>query len=133
MLFLIPSVATFALALLMPRRERAAVSISCGAWGEWELEEKLGIDHELGSAARRRECHAGCCRSRVPVAHREQIFERFWRGQSPRRRPRTRLAIVKEIMKAHQGTVTVADNVGGGSIFTLSFELGTTRVSCAEA
>jgi len=33
------------------------------------------------------------------------------------------LAIVREIMKAHGGTVAVADNSGGGARFTLAFSL----------
>jgi signal transduction histidine kinase len=52
----------------------------------------------------------------------KHVFERFWRG--------TRkgclgtglgLAIVAEIMKAHQGSVCVDNNPGGGAVFTLRF------------
>jgi len=58
----------------------------------------------------------------VPPEERARIFERFWRGG-------TRagagaglgLAIVDEIMKAHRGTVSVAEAPGGGASFTLVF------------
>lgn len=58
----------------------------------------------------------------VPPEDRTRIFERFWRGK---RRIGSGaglgLAIVEEIMKAHRGTVTVADAPGGGASFTLVF------------
>jgi signal transduction histidine kinase len=53
---------------------------------------------------------------------RERIFDRFWRGQSPSA-PGAGLGlpIVKEIMKAHGGSVTVENRPGGGAMFTLHF------------
>jgi signal transduction histidine kinase len=55
---------------------------------------------------------------------REHIFDRFWRGKSPKSEGAgLGLAIVQEIMKAHRGGVTLEDNVGSGSVFTLSFPL----------
>jgi two-component system, OmpR family, sensor histidine kinase TctE len=55
---------------------------------------------------------------------RERIFDRFWRGTDPKAEGAgLGLAIVQEIMKAHDGGVTVEDNIGGGSVFTLSFPL----------
>jgi len=33
------------------------------------------------------------------------------------------LAIVAEIMKAHSGSIEVAENPGGGALFTMSFPL----------
>jgi signal transduction histidine kinase len=53
---------------------------------------------------------------------RERIFDRFWRGQSPSA-PGAGLGlpIVKEIMKAHGGSVTVENSPGGGAMFTLHF------------
>jgi signal transduction histidine kinase len=55
---------------------------------------------------------------------REHIFDRFWRSRNPKAEGAgLGLAIVREIMKAHGGVVTLADNVGGGSVFTLSFPL----------
>src|SRR5258708_16635047 len=68
----------------------------------------------------------------VPFEERGRIFERFWRGK-------TRsgagaglgLAIVDEIMKAHRGTVKVADAPGGGASLTLLFRLATAAASSA--
>lgn len=58
----------------------------------------------------------------IPPEDRQTVFDRFWRGK----RARTEgaglgLAIVREIMNAHRGAVSIDDNPGGGSIFTLSF------------
>jgi signal transduction histidine kinase len=58
----------------------------------------------------------------VPVADRERIFDRFWRGNGLRTEGAgLGLAIVKETMNAHGGEVKVADNAGGGAVFTLVF------------
>jgi signal transduction histidine kinase len=58
----------------------------------------------------------------VPTENREHIFNRFWRGPGVRTSGAgLGLSIVKEIMKMHGGTVTVADYPGGGAVFTLSF------------
>jgi signal transduction histidine kinase len=57
---------------------------------------------------------------------RERIFDRFWRGKDPKvEGAGLGLAIVQEIMKAHDGDVTIEDNIGGGSVFTLLFPLHT--------
>ena len=53
---------------------------------------------------------------------RERIFQRFWRGKGERAEGAgLGLSIVSEIMRTHAGRVTVADNPGGGTIFTLEF------------
>jgi signal transduction histidine kinase len=58
----------------------------------------------------------------VPPENRERIFERFWRGAGVKTNGAgLGLSIVKEIMKMHGGAVSVADNPGGGAVFTLSF------------
>ena len=58
----------------------------------------------------------------VPVDQRERIFERFWRGRDVETAGvGLGLAIVKKTMEAHRGTVEVRNNVGLGSIFTLTF------------
>lgn len=58
----------------------------------------------------------------VPPENREHVFERFWRGAGIKSGGAgLGLAIVKEIMKMHRGAVSVADNPGGGAIFTLLF------------
>jgi signal transduction histidine kinase len=58
----------------------------------------------------------------ITPGDRERIFDRFWRGQSPSA-PGAGLGlpIVKEIMKAHGGSVTVENRPGGGAMFTLHF------------
>ena len=60
----------------------------------------------------------------IPREHRDQIFQRFWRGK--RVKPQGAglgLAIVNEIMRAHHGTVSVEDRPDGGTVFTLWFPL----------
>jgi signal transduction histidine kinase len=58
----------------------------------------------------------------VPPKHRENIFKRFWRGAGEKKEGAgLGLAIVHEIMRAHRGSVSVADNPGGGALFILSF------------
>jgi signal transduction histidine kinase len=60
--------------------------------------------------------------SGVPAKDRENIFKRFWRGPGETNEGAgLGLAIVSEIMRAHRGSVSVADNPGGGALFTLSF------------
>jgi len=56
----------------------------------------------------------------VPAADRESIFRRFWRRDRAKAESRgLGLAIVARVAEAHDGTVTIADRPGGGSIFTL--------------
>jgi len=53
---------------------------------------------------------------------RERIFERFWRGGAAiGGGAGLGLAIVRDIMTAHGGAVSVEGNPDGGAIFTLSF------------
>jgi two-component system, OmpR family, sensor histidine kinase TctE len=60
--------------------------------------------------------------SGVPRQDRENIFKRFWRGAGEKKEGAgLGLAIVREIMRAHRGSVSVADNPGGGALFTLAF------------
>ncbi len=62
----------------------------------------------------------------VPAQDRERIFERFWRGKGERAEGAgLGLSIVSEIMRTHGGRITVADNPGGGTVFTLEFLPGT--------
>ncbi len=58
----------------------------------------------------------------VANANRERIFERFWRGD--RRRAGGAglgLSIVKHVVEAHGGTITVENRPTGGAEFSLSF------------
>jgi signal transduction histidine kinase len=58
----------------------------------------------------------------IPPEQRDQVFERFWRGKGTGSAGAgLGLAIVAEIMKAHQGSVSVDDNPDGGMVFTLRF------------
>lgn len=60
----------------------------------------------------------------VPVAKRELIFRRFWRRD--RRLPGGAglgLSIVKRIVEAHGGTITVDNRPTGGAVFLMSFPL----------
>jgi signal transduction histidine kinase len=58
----------------------------------------------------------------IAMEDRERIFDRFWRGRSTSSSGAgLGLPIVKEIMKAHGGSVTVEDRHAGGAIFTLGF------------
>ena len=61
----------------------------------------------------------------VPRWETRRIFERFHRSQnalaSPSRGIGIGLYVCDEIMKAHGGSISVSENPGGGSIFTLHF------------
>ncbi len=61
----------------------------------------------------------------VPRWESRRIFERFHRSQHPAgaisRGMGLGLYICDQVMKAHGGAVSVADNPGGGSVFTLTF------------
>ncbi|HRE08179.1 MAG TPA: HAMP domain-containing sensor histidine kinase, partial [Opitutaceae bacterium] len=57
----------------------------------------------------------------VPVAEREAVFRRLYRGDTSRsqRGLGLGLSLVKAIVEAHGGTVTIADAPGGGARFVL--------------
>jgi signal transduction histidine kinase len=57
----------------------------------------------------------------IPAEFREKIFERFWRGEASQEGAGLGLAIVRRIMHALNGTVSVADAHDGGAQFTLQF------------
>jgi signal transduction histidine kinase len=61
------------------------------------------------------------CGPGVPPDKRNQIFERFWKGDRNGKGAGLGLAIVKHIMTALQGSVSISDNPGGGAAFTLRF------------
>ncbi len=61
----------------------------------------------------------------IASEHLEQIFERFWRADKSRfyqlGRSGLGLAIVKEIVRLHNGTISVNSELGKGSCFNLYF------------
>jgi signal transduction histidine kinase len=59
----------------------------------------------------------------VPSHMREKIFERFWRGETSREGAGLGLAIVRRIMRALRGDVSVSDAPGGGAKFSLEFPI----------
>lgn len=63
----------------------------------------------------------------IAEADHGHVFERFWRGDGSSARQDGRsglgLAIVDQILREHEGTVTLAPNEAGGSTFTISLPL----------
>jgi signal transduction histidine kinase len=57
----------------------------------------------------------------VPVELRQKIFERFWRAEASKEGAGLGLEIVRRIMEAVGGTVSVSDAPEGGAQFTLWF------------
>ncbi|HWE02105.1 MAG TPA: ATP-binding protein [Tepidisphaeraceae bacterium] len=58
----------------------------------------------------------------IPLEHADQLFKRFFRVPGVDRTPGTGLglAIARQIVEAHEGTLTYAPRPGGGSIFRLT-------------
>jgi signal transduction histidine kinase len=78
---------------------------------------KNSVRYQPGS-----KCQASTRSDRFPSEQRGHMFERFWRGKGTTSRGAgLGLAIVAEIMKAHHGSISVDDNPGGGTVFTLFF------------
>jgi two-component system, OmpR family, sensor histidine kinase TctE len=70
----------------------------------------------------------------IPPADRELIFERFWRGKGLAcGGAGLGLSIVREIMNAHQGSISVEANPNGGAIFTLQFPSAAGRASSTQS
>jgi two-component system, OmpR family, sensor kinase len=57
----------------------------------------------------------------------DRVFDRFWRNDEGRTRGRAGaglgLAIVREIVQAHHGTVAAANAADGGAVFTVRLPL----------
>lgn len=57
----------------------------------------------------------------IPPESREQIFDRFWKGDRHGKGAGLGLAIVSRIMKALHGSISVTDGPEGGAAFKLAF------------
>jgi signal transduction histidine kinase len=64
----------------------------------------------------------------VPPSMQERIFERFWQGNDSQHGAGLGLSIVRQIMQALHGTVSVSQSPEGGAQFTLHFPQGKTVV-----
>jgi signal transduction histidine kinase len=70
----------------------------------------------------------------IPSEQRELIFERFWRGKGTASNGAgLGLAIVREIMNAHRGSIRVDQAPAGGTSFTLCFAQDARTAETAEA
>ena len=62
----------------------------------------------------------------VPNSERKNIFDRFYRADNGMTRETTGagigLSIVKHIVEAHGGTITVASREGGGAVFEVTLK-----------
>jgi two-component system, OmpR family, sensor histidine kinase BaeS len=63
----------------------------------------------------------------VPADEHHQIFERFFRGSAGRKRGGTGigLAVVKELVEAHGGSIELQRPSGGGALFVVCLPLAT--------
>jgi signal transduction histidine kinase len=65
-----------------------------------------------------------------------RVFDRFWRNNEGRTRGRggagLGLAIVREIVQAHHGTVSAANATDGGAVFTVRLPLAPLSVPPAD-
>jgi two-component system, OmpR family, sensor kinase len=72
----------------------------------------------------------------LPPGASEQLFERFWRTEGGRRRGRAGaglgLAIVRAIVTAHHGTVSAANDPGGGARFVVMLPLAPVAAPAAS-
>jgi len=70
----------------------------------------------------------------IASEHRELIFERFWRGKGTASNGAgLGLAIVREIMNAHHGSIRVEQSAAGGASFTLCFAADARALEPVEA
>ena len=93
----------------------------------------VGLD-AAAHAATVRVADTGCG---IPAAHLPLIFDRFHQVDDSSQRPHEGtgigLALVKELVSLHQGTVAVASTVGQGTAFTIGLPLGTAHLGHVPA
>jgi two-component system OmpR family sensor kinase len=72
----------------------------------------------------------------LPAEELERVFDRFWRSNGGRSRGRggagLGLAIVREIVQAHHGTVAAANDPNGGAVFTVRLPLAPLSVHASD-
>jgi two-component system, OmpR family, sensor histidine kinase BaeS len=70
----------------------------------------------------------------ISEAEMGQVFERFFRGQGSRAGGSgIGLTVVRELVQAHGGTVTAANQPGGGAVFTVKIPLADAPASAKSA
>ena len=55
----------------------------------------------------------------IPADKMEHVFERFYQGTGVRTGAGLGLAIAREIVVAHRGTISVANSAEGGAVFVV--------------
>ena len=93
----------------------------CSGSGRLEHQHHLVADVRFGYLTQDPTVEVIDCGPGVAPDKRDQIFERFWKGDRNGKGAGLGLAIVKHIMTALQGSVSISDNPGGGAAFTLRF------------
>ncbi|ALN59663.1 sensor histidine kinase [Lysobacter enzymogenes] len=63
----------------------------------------------------------------IPPAHREHVFERFFRLQPHERGAGVGLNLVRDIVRLHRGAVEATDAQGGGACFRVALPLAAAR------
>jgi signal transduction histidine kinase len=69
----------------------------------------------------------------VPDAHKQLIFDRFWRADRTRGGVGIGLALVRRVARLHGGDVRVEDHPGGGARFILTFVSSDAATAVASA
>ncbi|MDL1894645.1 HAMP domain-containing histidine kinase [Anaerolineae bacterium CFX7] len=95
------------------------------AGGSISIETEVGSSEEKSVRIRVRDTGAGIAPKDLPY-----IFDRFWRGdksRTGRRHSGLGLAITKQLVHAHNGTIDVQSELGKGTTFTIELPAGTIK------